>query len=96
MAHLLLQAILIVGAAIGLALVAGVFLGIYKAVSLYVHRFTVHQLNKKGGQSYVVLSGSPEVVQQMYDICIRVAKNVSDQSKNEGIPVNDTTEADQA
>lgn len=78
-------------ATIGLSLVLGAVAGIFRAAAVWTHRVTFNQFNKRGGQSFVILSGSPETVQAMYNVCIRIAENINkaQAQPQEGIPVND-------
>ena len=81
-------------ATVGLALILGALLGAFRAASLWANRVVFHQLNKRGSEkAYFVLSGTPELTQAMYDVCLRIAKNMQDNEPQRGIPVNDEPKA---
>lgn len=86
--------------AILIGLIAAVIVATYK---FFVPKF-VHRWGKLRGKSYIILSGDPETVQQMYQICINVGERVTRQQaqakadqtpKNEGIDLNEETVSQQ-
>lgn len=81
---------------VGLAVALGLVAGVLRASMKWAYTFTLHRFNKRGGTTYLILSGSPEVVQQMYEVCVRVANTIvekqTEQTNSEGIQLADDSE----
>lgn len=76
---------------IAAVVVVAILFGIFRAVARWAYNAMLHKLNKRHGKSYIILSGSPELVSEMYDVCLRVVNIVQQkqqQPPEERIPVN--------
>lgn len=70
----------------------GALAGVTRACWKWSQATLLHKFNKNGGSTFLILSGSPEAVQQMYEVCVRVANTIVEKQQNEGIPVKDDSQ----